>query len=95
MIVRWAIDVGGALKGSARNAVHASFLDVARTRAEPLENKPPRPQPHRPPTVTEIFLLGSQDAVIGRDESAAPQSPLTDRVRTVAQVASEGGDRRG
>src|SRR5712692_2437171 len=42
MIVSCAIDVGGALPGSARNAVHASFFDVARIRAEPLEKPPPR-----------------------------------------------------
>ena len=35
MIVSWAIEVGGALPTSARNAVHASFFDVARIRAEP------------------------------------------------------------
>jgi signal transduction histidine kinase len=37
MIVSWAIDVGGALPSSARNTVQASFFDVARIRAEPLE----------------------------------------------------------
>src|SRR5256885_9998144 len=42
MIVSCAIDVGGALKGSARSTVHASFFDVARIRAEPLEKPPPR-----------------------------------------------------
>ena len=36
MIVSWAIDVGGALPVSARNALHASSFDVARIRAEPL-----------------------------------------------------------
>src|SRR5712691_6254622 len=41
MIVSWAIDVGGALPMSARNAVHASFFDVARIRAEPLLKEPP------------------------------------------------------
>src|SRR5713101_5890203 len=42
MIVSWTIDVGGSFPRSARNAVHASFFDVLRIRAEPLENKPPR-----------------------------------------------------
>src|SRR5439155_23983606 len=42
MIVSWAIDVGGALPSSARNAVHASCFDVERIRAEPLEKRPPR-----------------------------------------------------
>src|SRR5438094_7944524 len=41
MMVSWAIDVGGALPGSARNAVQASFLDVARILAEPLLSEPP------------------------------------------------------
>ena len=36
MIVSWAIDVGGALPVSARNALHASSFDVARIRAEPF-----------------------------------------------------------
>ena len=31
---------GGALPASAMNAVHASFFDVARIRAEPLEKRP-------------------------------------------------------
>ena len=35
MIVSWAIDVRGALEGSARNAMQASFFDAARKRAEP------------------------------------------------------------
>ena len=37
MMVRYTIDMGGALPASARNAVQASFFDVARIRAEPLE----------------------------------------------------------
>ena len=42
MIVSCAIDLGGSFPRSARNAVHASFFDVARIRADPLEKKPPR-----------------------------------------------------
>src|SRR5437773_10053130 len=42
MIVSWAIDVGGSFPRSARNAVHATFFDVARIRAEPFEKPPPR-----------------------------------------------------
>src|SRR2546426_6410212 len=42
MIVSWAIDVGGSLPSSATNAVHPSFFDVARIRAEPLLDPPPR-----------------------------------------------------
>src|SRR2546427_601837 len=42
MIVSCAIDVGGALPSSARNAVQMSFFEVARTRAEPLLKPPPR-----------------------------------------------------
>src|SRR6266446_8272497 len=42
MIVRYVIDAGGALPLSVRNAVQASFFDVARIRAEPLLVAPPR-----------------------------------------------------
>ena len=34
-------DVGGALLASATHAVHTSFFEVARIRADPLEKAPP------------------------------------------------------
>jgi hypothetical protein len=40
MMVRWLMDVGGALLASARKAVHVSFFDVASMRAEPLLRTP-------------------------------------------------------
>jgi len=40
MIVSWTIDVGGAFPTSVMNAVHASFFDVARIRAEPFDMGP-------------------------------------------------------
>ena len=42
MIVSCQATAGGSLAGSTTNAVHASFFDVARIRAEPLLNAPPR-----------------------------------------------------
>src|SRR5438876_6775478 len=42
MMVSCQAEVGGALPVSATNAVHASFFDVARIRAEPLEVAKPR-----------------------------------------------------
>src|SRR5438093_5789416 len=42
LIVSWTIDVGGSFPRSATKAVHASFFDVARIRAEPLEVAKPR-----------------------------------------------------
>src|SRR5437773_11016525 len=54
MIVSWTIDVGGALPGSARNAVQASFFDVARIRAEPLEKPTPRFESIEIPTAAPV-----------------------------------------
>jgi hypothetical protein len=41
MIVSWAIDIGGSFPLSAMNAVHTSFFDVARIRADPLNDPVP------------------------------------------------------
>src|SRR5947208_1134464 len=41
MMVSCQLVVGGTLPASATNAVHASFDDVARIRAEPLPGAPP------------------------------------------------------
>src|SRR5207249_4720074 len=41
-MLRWSIDVGGALPVSARKAVHTSFFDVERIRADPRTAPVPR-----------------------------------------------------
>src|SRR5438128_1958842 len=41
MIVSCQATAGGSLAGSTTNAVHASFFDVARMRAEPVLRVPP------------------------------------------------------
>src|SRR5438094_866274 len=86
MIVSCQLVVGGALHASATNAVHASFVDVARIRAEPRLVTPPSTEsttmPVAPfvakitvapgPTVSDVATASLQGAPPAEQKSSTP-----------------------
>src|SRR3989442_13043886 len=84
MIVSWAIDVGGALLTSARNAVHASFFDVARIRAEPLLMEPP----------ARLELIESPAAALVPNITVAPGPTLSEVAAASLAGAPPAGEKR-
>src|SRR5688572_18402149 len=95
MMVSWAIDVGGALPASARNAVHASFFDVARIRAEPLEKKPPRlelieiPAAADVPKITVAPVATLSDVAAASLPGAPPPEPKSSTPTWIVAVSVE------
>jgi hypothetical protein len=70
MIVRETMDVGGALAASMRKAVHTTFFDVARIRADPPV-EPPTFDPMESATVLPVPNLTFCPGVTASEVAAA------------------------
>src|SRR5439155_1450780 len=71
MIVSCQPEVGGVLLMSAMNTVQASFLDVARIRAEPLLTPPPRFELTEIPTAALVPKITVAPGATLREVAAA------------------------